>query len=501
MKRIHVDNYAPKYYSGKWSWDSEKDCLHFQAHNDLENARERFITTNGFKFLRTIDQEEELIFRQDYVRPKSNTSDTVVITDIRNLVLFLMPREFLSYRFVQFMHEREVLALIHSLIIYFEYYLRLVEFVLIRRDELSGQMAQVQSEQTSDMKRTFSVYLSQYRMLVARNYCLIIGGEANMAKFYHMKPISNISATIHDKYFHEQFLAVAIQMVWICMHRRAYFIIEMEMNRLFRSEHFVSARPEYLNFTEAERSLLYGRNKKNCNYRVQESPLIQELKLVPVEDLPILWIGERKYRGTDFRIAQLELEYIVPGSQLPLIDVSHGILGHPKALYNTLLSLDWPAVRFSNFSEQYDPYQIIRRPYLKIPKLDELQMRKMSESYEHFYELKRVFTPYTHNEITKWVKRDLTIKFYRSGGLLTNVVSRCEKELASTSTGPRVEMIISNYFKVISKIRKGDKDMDKENSFLNARSGSMASRFSVGKMTKKSSVSGVSQKSPLNKYG
>jgi len=62
-------------------------------------------------------------------------------------------------------------------------------------------------------------------------------------------------------------------------------------------------------------------------------------------------------------------------------------------------------------------------------------------------------------------------------------------------------MIISNYFKVISKIRKGDKDMDKENSFLNARSGSMASRFSVGKMTKKSSVSGVSQKSPLNKYG
>ncbi|XP_016941819.4 protein phosphatase 1 regulatory subunit 36 [Drosophila suzukii] len=458
MKRIHVDNYAPKYYSGKWSWDSEKDCLHFQAHNDLENARERFIMTNGYKFLRTIDQEEELIFRQEYVRPKSNNSDTVVMRDIRDLVLYLMPREFLSYKFVEFMHEPPVHSVLHALVLYFEYYLRLVEFVLIRRDELSGQMAQVQSEQTIEMKQTFSVYLSQYRMLVARNYCEIIKGQGLMAKYYHMKEISNISATIRDKFFHEQFVAVAIQIIWICMHRRAYFVIEMEMNRLFRSEHFVTARPEYLKFTEAERSLLYGRNKKNLNYRVQISPLVQELEKVAPEDMPILWIGRRKYRGTDFRIAQLELEYIVPGSQLHLIDVSHGILGHPKKLYNTILSLDWPAVRYSNFSEKFDPYHIIRRPHLVIPKLGELKMRKMSENYEHFYKLSMVFEPCTHNQICKWVKRDINIAFFRSEGLLTNVVSRCEKELTSTSEGPRIDKIIAHYFKIMSRIRKGDFD-------------------------------------------
>ncbi|XP_017057493.1 uncharacterized protein LOC108098843 [Drosophila ficusphila] len=484
MKRIHVDNYAPKYYSGKWSWDTEKDCLHFEAHNDLENARERFITTNGYKFLRTMDQEEELIFRQEYVRPKSNNSDTVVIRDIRDLVLYLMPQEFLSYKFVNFMHTPQVHALLHSLIIYFEYYLRLVEFVLIRRDELSGQMAQVQSAQTNDMKQTFSVYLSQYRLLVARNYCLIIGGEGDMAKFYHMKPISNISATIHDKYFHEHFLAVAIQIVWICLHRRAYFIIEMEMNRLFRSEHFVSARPEYLHFTPAERSLLYGRNKKNFNYRIQDSPLIQELKLVLEEDMPILWIGERKYRGSDPRIAQMELEYITPGSQLSLIDISHGILGHPKKLYNTLLSLDWPAVRFSNFSEQYDPYHIIRRPFLEIPQLGELKIRQMSEKYEHFYELSRIFEVCTPQHISKWVRRTSHIEFFKSGGLLTNVVSRCEKELASSSKGPRVDQIIANYFKVMSKIRKDDKEGDRE-SITTLRAGSVVSRVSLSRASRK----------------
>ncbi|XP_017110532.1 uncharacterized protein LOC108134648 [Drosophila elegans] len=477
MKRVHVDNYAPKYFSGKWSWDSERDCLHFEAHNDLENARERFITTNGYKFLRTMDQEEELIFRQEYVRAKSNNSDTVVVRDIRDLVLYLMPHEFLTYKFVDFMHTPEVHSLIHALIIYFEYYLRMVEFVLIRRDELSGQLAQVQSAQTNEMKQTFSVYLSQYRMLVARNYCRIIGGEGDMARFYHMKPISNISATIHDKYFHEHFLAVSIQIIWICMHRRAYFVIEMEMNRLFRSEHFVSAHPEYLSFTAAERSLLYGRNSKNYNYRIQESPLIQELKLVPDEDLPILWIGERKYRGSDIRIAEMELEYIVSGSQLSLIDVSHGILGHPKKLYNTLLNLDWPAVRYSNFSEKYDPYHIIRRPHLVVPKMDELKMRKMSENYEHFYQLIKIFEPYTHQQICKWVKRDINIQFFKSGGLLTNVVSRCEKELASESKGPRVDLIISNYFKMMSKIRKEDREGDVDS--ITTHGGSMASRFSL----------------------
>ncbi|KAH8241241.1 hypothetical protein KR032_004967 [Drosophila birchii] len=455
MKRVHKDNYVPKYKSGKWTWDSEKDCLHFSPHNDLENARERFITTNGVKFLRTLDQEEELIYRQEFARPQNTfAADVVDIPDIRDLVLYMMPDEFLSYKLIEFMHQPQVNELIHSLIIYFEYFLRMVEFVLIRRDEISGQMAQTQSEQTNDMKRTFSVYLSQYRMLVARNYCEILGDKDNMAKFYHLNMIVKVSDTIGDKFFHEKFMAVLIQIVWICMYRRAYFVIEMEINRLFRSEHFVPAHDEYPVFSPTERSFLYGRSCKNRNYRSQESPLVQELKLVPPEDLPILWIGKRKYRGTDIRIAEMELEYIVPGPQLCLIDVAHGILGHPKYLYNTLLHLDWPSVRYSNFSEKFDPYRIIRQPKIQIPKMDELKMRKMCENYEHFYELQNVFEPVSHFHICKWLRRKILIKLYRSGGLQTNIISRCEKELASKSTGPRVDQIVSQFIVDMSKKRK-----------------------------------------------
>ncbi|KAH8241933.1 hypothetical protein KR038_000779, partial [Drosophila bunnanda] len=454
MKRIHVGSYVPKYHSGKWSWNTDSDSLHFEPHNELENVRERYIVTNGFRFLRTMDQEEELIFRQEYMRDKNTfDGDVVVIADVIDLVLFLMPTKFLTYKLVEFLHQPQVDQLVHSLIIYFEYYLRLVEFVLIRRDEVSGQMAQTQSEQTSDMKRTLSVYLSQYRMLVARNYCEILQDKGNMAKFYHMNMVVKISDTIGDKIFHEHFLAVLIQIVWISMHRRAYFFIEMEVNRLFRSEHFVPAHDEYPVFSPMERSLLYGKNKRNVNYRCQESPLVQELKLVPPEDLPILWIGKRKYRGTDRRIAEMELEYIVPASQLCLIDVAHGILGHPKNIYNTILTLNWPSLRYLNFSQEYDPYHIIRQPCLEIPRMNWIKMRKMNENYDHFYRIKQFVKPIGHKRISKWVKRSRIIEFFKSGGIITNVVSRAENEM-TVETVRIVDDIVARYLKIMATIRK-----------------------------------------------
>ncbi|XP_034485641.1 uncharacterized protein LOC117790332 [Drosophila innubila] len=455
MIRIYADTYVPKYHSGKWSWDAKSDKLHFEPHNDLEDARERYIETNGYKFLRSINQEEEMIFRQQFVRSEATfDTDTVVINDVRDLVLYLMPKEFLTMKFLEFMHKPAVHRLLHALIIYFEYFLRLVEFVLIRRDELAGDMAQIQSEQTNEMKRIFSIYLSQYRMLVARNYSVILKGEGDMAQFYHMKEIVNISATIKDKYFHEQFLAVAIQIVWITMHRRAYNVIEMEMNRLFRSEHFVMNRPEYLKFTPAERSLLYGRNNKIVNYRSQASPLIHELKHINDEDLPILWIGERKYRGTDTRIVQMELEYIVPGPQLFMIDVAHGVLGHPKILYDTMLNLDWPAVRYANYSVEHDPYHIVRQPHLRIPNIDEMKLRRMSKQYDQFFKVFRIYEPVTRQMLYKWCRRDKVINFYRSGGVLDDIYVRCNKDLASHKYGPTVAQIIQKYFKLVSRLRK-----------------------------------------------
>lgn len=453
MIRLHIDTYAPKYYSGKWTWDSNIDGLDFHPHNDLSTVNDRYIDTNGYRFLRTLNPEEEAIFRQFYVRPDTTfDADTVVINDVRDLVLFMMPKEFLSMKFLRFMHEPAVHRLLHSLIIYFEYYLRMVEFVLIRRDEVSGKIAQIQSEQTNEMKRTFSIYLSQYRLLVARNYSVIILGEGDTLKYYHTKPIVKFSSKIKDLWFHEHFLAVATQIVWIANHRRAYYLIEMEMNRLFRCEHFLMNCPHYIKFTPVERCVIYGRNNKMVNYRKQTSPLIEELNNVAEEDMPILWIGERMYRGTDARIMELQLEYIVPGPQLQMIDVAHGILGHPKCLYNTIYNLDWPQVRFANFSKENDPYYIIRQPTIRIPNLDEQKVRKMSKKYDMFFSVFRIYEAVSMDMLMRWQDRDKLVAYYVSGGVLKDTWMRCKDLLKDEDRD--VTKVIETYYDKVARLRK-----------------------------------------------
>ncbi|KAL7729653.1 hypothetical protein ACLKA6_007929 [Drosophila palustris] len=449
-----LDDRSYKYISGKWSWDNKSDSLHFEPHHDLENVRDRYIETNGYKFLRTLNQVEEAVFRQEYERSESAFDrDAVSINDVRDLVFFLMPKEFLTMKFLEFMHKPAVHRLLHALIIYFEYFLRLVEFVLIRRDELAGDMAQIQSEQTNETKRIWSIYLSQYRMLVARNYSVILKSEGDLAKFYHMKPVIYTSTTLQDRSLHEKFLAVAIQIVWITMHRRAYYVIEKEMNRLFRSEHFIINRPEYMKLTAAERSFLYGRRNKNVNYLSQVSPLILELENVDEEDLPILWIGKRKYRGVNIRIATIELEYIVPDTQLLMIDVTHGILGHPKRFYDTILNINWSALRLENYSLETDPYHIIRQPTLRIPNVDAKQLHKMSQRDEHFFKIFHIYEPFRPEDLRKWLQREKRLLLFAKGETKLNIYIRCQRELEEKS-GTHVEQKIKKYFKLVSRLRK-----------------------------------------------
>ncbi|XP_023173660.1 uncharacterized protein LOC111601359 [Drosophila hydei] len=449
MKSTHSWRNAPTYQSGNWYWDKKSDSLHFEAHNDLKDEMDRYIETNGYKFLRTITTAEEVIFHQNFARPETSYDyETIVSIDVRNLVLFLMPKEFLTKKFIEFMHTTEVSRLLNSLIMYFAYFLRLVELILIRRDELNGNMGIIQSEQTVETRRMFSIHLSQYRMLVGRNYSVILMDEG---KVDHSNKCGSI--TISDNLIQEQFLAVATQIVWISMHRMAYDVIEMEMNRLFRSEHFIINKPGYLKFTAAEKSLLYGRRNKIVNCLAQVSPLIQELEHVPNEDLPILWIGERKYCGTDIRIATLELEYIVPNQQLHLIDVSRGIMGHPKRFYDTLLNLNWSAVREEHYSLENDPYHILRQPHLQLPNINEPTIRIMSKHCEHFLKLHRMNESISRKMLSKWLRRESIISS-ANGMVGVDIYNRCKNDLADSSYGPPIREIISNYFKVVTKLRK-----------------------------------------------
>lgn len=199
-----------------------------------------------------------------------------------------------------------------------------------------------------------------------------------MKRFHHLHNKQNRSMTERDSMLFEMFLSFCTRVVWITMFRKSYNIIDFEINRLFRSGHFNVAEkqlPNCIKFTRSEQQILYGPNDVRVNYRNQRSPLILEILRVKPKNTEVLTIGEHIYRGKNPRLKELQLEYATPESQLSFAYIQHGILGHPKSLYNTLLTLDLNAVRKDNYSINYDPYNLVTPTCIKIPRNSDTEKR------------------------------------------------------------------------------------------------------------------------------
>ncbi|XP_037960620.1 uncharacterized protein LOC119689790 [Teleopsis dalmanni] len=455
MIHIHKDTYVPQYRNGTWKWNDTDKVFEFVPIYELAQEQEEYLLCEGFKYKKTLNQVDEVLFRSEFERSEiSHDADVILIQDIKNLVLFLSPAEMMRRDFLCFLHTEVVDRLLNSLIIYFEYFLKLVEMILIRRDETTGPTPKIQSKESLDMKYIFSSHLLQYRLILAREYAEIVLGNGELDAFYFITPLVKIPRTRWDSMFHEQFLSFATQIVWIAMHRRAYDVIVMEMERLFRTEHFMLQQTNPLYFNPSEASMLYGINYKRRNFRVQNSPLIQELMSVSKHNLPFLRIGEQKYRGTDLRVHQVELEYIVPPSQLALIDVTHGILGHPKKLYNTLLALNQDAVRSENFSETNDPYRLFRQPCIKIPPLDSEKMRYFAKKLDSYYKVVARIEIVSEETLIKWCKREEIRSNFNVELMVISSFDKSAKDVESNSYGPTAEEIIEKFIAKKTKLRK-----------------------------------------------
>lgn len=433
MIRVHKDKFVPKYKAGKWSWDEEAEKFKFTSRTFTSKDKKSPNFTDktwkkDFPFKDSMEEVEELVFRQVFTRTdKSYDADVVILQDIKNVALFLAPSCMMQRRFVDFVHTKVVDSFLNALIIYFEYFLKVLEFLLIRRDELSGKTPQIQSMDSVHIKEMFSEYLTQYRIMIAREYSKIITeNRETVGAFYHMDPILHISNTVSDQYLHEALIAFSIQVVWIAMFRKSYNVIHGEIDRLIRTNHFSMKMKGSLELNGIEKQVLYGKNNVLMNYRKQTSFLIQELIQIDTNNLEIVWIGVKKYRGNDMRIAKLELEFIVPNSQLALVDIPHGILGHPKNLYDTMLNINWEAVRFAEYSQTFDPYRLIRQPYINIPYWEEFTEKH--ELLRSRFLLQTICETFT-DLISNWKHRDDIVNYYKAGGILSDTLLECQHEI------------------------------------------------------------------------
>lgn len=363
--RIYSDKFVPKYESGRWKFSKSKRDFRFIRNSGPSHPKSQFKTS--------ITQAEEVLFIEKFRRPVSSRDNHVItIQDIKDVVLFLASSNLLSSRFVDFLHTETVDEFLNALVIYFEYFFQIMEFIVIRRDETnrSGCERKIRNDDSDFIECMISEYIVQYRIMLARSYAKILLGEKELASYHHMANKINKSYTEIDCSFMETFFACCKQFVWIAMHRRLFNEIDYEFDRLFRSNDFQIARKQSViccSLAIHEKLLLYGKSEKNVYKLIQKSPLISQLLGIKPKHLELLWIGEYKYEGNDPRVLHLEYEYVIPDAQLVLADVQHGILGHPKKIYNTLLVLDWSAIRKEKYSKNNDPFRLFRQPHLVLP--------------------------------------------------------------------------------------------------------------------------------------
>lgn len=226
LRLYNVSTTIPKYVSGQWSWNKPKECIRFRRTTidklpdcALPAPRLKF----GIQFKDYMDEIEEDLFLQKFARPGySKDSDVITIQDIKDVALFTAPRGSYTRNLVKFLHTPTVDEFFNDLIIYFEHFLKLVEFLIIRRDEMQTKILDTRSVR---LEKMLAEYLVQHRLLLAREYSKIVLGWKDTSRYHHLANRSKQSKTEKDSLFFETFLCFCTRIVWIAMHRKSYSVI------------------------------------------------------------------------------------------------------------------------------------------------------------------------------------------------------------------------------------------------------------------------------------
>lgn len=216
----------PQYVHGEWRWPSHTDTIEFHCDPTAVRSKHAQAVQQlkfGIQFTDHMDETSENIFRGTFRRPEwSRDSDVITIQDIKDVAMFTAPKNAFSHNLIDLIHCETVDEFLNDLIIYFEYFLKLVEFLLIRRGEMKTKQLDMRSLQIEQM---LSGYLVQYRLILAREYSKIVMGWRDTSRFHHLKNKSKRSNTAKDSVLLESFTCLCTRIVWIAMHRKSYVLI------------------------------------------------------------------------------------------------------------------------------------------------------------------------------------------------------------------------------------------------------------------------------------
>lgn len=162
-----------KFKNGNWTWAENEVKLKFHPHgvDKQTKSKDCGLLDAGLKFAENINVAEEKILRELFLRSnKFYDSEVVTLQDIKNLVFFSLKSK-ASRKLIELLNKETYDKFLHDVIFYIDFFLLVLEFLLIRRDkEARGKIRDTYSIQ---VERQLSKRLSDRRLLIARDYATV----------------------------------------------------------------------------------------------------------------------------------------------------------------------------------------------------------------------------------------------------------------------------------------------------------------------------------------
>ncbi|XP_052751724.1 uncharacterized protein LOC113523515 isoform X2 [Galleria mellonella] len=282
------------YEEGHWTWDESVEALVFISDLPPKPVEAIQILTKAptgtVEFRDDVDLIEQIRFRRRYQRKlKPGQADVITVQDVKDIALFTAPVGIMSPMLINMLHLPTTERFIRALILYSEYYLQVADEMTLRIIELETK---VRTPDCEILEKEYRDNLSDLRLLVAKEYSTML--------------------------------------------------IELEMNRIFKSEIFNAVehtlRTDYIaKMAKEERAVLLGhcvRQDKKLNTR---SPLMNEVFCHREIDYRLLGLGVIKCPQMTPRLHYMLQAVAGPEDKLKELGVVVGILGMPRSAFDTML--------------------------------------------------------------------------------------------------------------------------------------------------------------------
>ncbi|CAB3236215.1 unnamed protein product [Arctia plantaginis] len=272
------------YEDGHWVWDEVTAALIFVSDRPPVPVQTKKATTKVatgvIVFRDDLDLIEQFRYRRRYQRKlEPGQLDVITLQDVIDLAIYTAPVQILSPILINMLHLPTMERFLRALILCSAYYLQVSDEMTFRTLDLE---AKVRTPYSEIVEYEFQENLSDLRILVGKEYCVMLIGGADTKNYHHMGPAKKRkSLSDKDARLFETLLRMCVQIVWLALGRKSFHLV---VEHTMKTGYITKMTPE-------ERAVLLGCCVKNYKKLNSRSPLSNEVFCFREIDYRMMGLG------------------------------------------------------------------------------------------------------------------------------------------------------------------------------------------------------------------